>query len=145
MSANVVFFVLTARNLLKTEKDTRMAGNQKKGAERFKIYVNLFIVMGITWIAEALSIHLGPKELWFVTDVINSLQGFFIFLLFTLRQNTRKTIRRHMSGTKLGRSCTCCWPADVADSAPSSRKTGSSSMPSNGSKTSSRKVADTPN
>ena len=32
--------------------------------DRFKIYVNLFIVMGITWIAEALSMHIGPKKLW---------------------------------------------------------------------------------
>ena len=34
MTANLVFFVLTAKNLLQTERDTRMAGKQKKGTER---------------------------------------------------------------------------------------------------------------
>ena len=34
MTANLVFFVLTAKNLFQTEKDTRLAGRQKKGIER---------------------------------------------------------------------------------------------------------------
>ncbi|XP_043234625.1 G-protein coupled receptor Mth2-like [Amphibalanus amphitrite] len=126
MTANLGFFVLTAKNLLQTEKDTRMAGRQKRGTERFKIYVNLFVVMGITWIAEALSIHLGPKEIWLVTDVFNALQGFFIFLLFTLRQNTRSTIRRHFASSTLGR---CCCKVTRLVPGLSSRKTTSSSAP----------------
>ena len=35
MFANFTFFVLTAKNLLQTEKDTRLAGRQKKGTERY--------------------------------------------------------------------------------------------------------------
>ena len=35
MTANLGFFVLTAKNLLQTEKDTRLAGRQKKGTERY--------------------------------------------------------------------------------------------------------------
>ena len=38
MTANFVFFVLTAKNLLQTEKDTRMAGRQKKGTERWVLF-----------------------------------------------------------------------------------------------------------
>ena len=34
MTANLVFFLLTTKNLLQTEKDSRMAGRQKKGMER---------------------------------------------------------------------------------------------------------------
>ncbi|KAF0300801.1 G-protein coupled receptor Mth2 [Amphibalanus amphitrite] len=128
MTANLVFFVLTAKNLLQTEKDTRMAGRQKKGIEKFKIYVNLFIVMGVAWIAEALSIHLGPKEVWIITDVFNALQGFFIFILFTLRQNTRNTIRRHFASSPL---CGRCCPSSVhLPGFSSSRKTASTSVPS---------------
>ncbi|XP_037094717.1 G-protein coupled receptor Mth2-like [Pollicipes pollicipes] len=108
MTSNLVLFVLTARSLFRSEQDTQMVRKKKTGVERLKIYVNLFIVMGIAWITEALSTYLGPKYLWYITDVINSLQGFFIFLLFTMRGRTRKIIRRHLDSWGCCRWWRCC-------------------------------------
>ena len=61
-----------------------------------------------------------------VTDVFNALQGFFIFLLFTLRQNTRNTIRKHFASSTLGR---CCCKVTSLVPGLSSRKTTSSLAP----------------
>ena len=43
MTANLGFFVLTAKNLLQTEKDTRLAGRQKKGTERYLTIPSLYL------------------------------------------------------------------------------------------------------
>ena len=43
MTANLGFFVLTAKNLLQTEKDTRLAGRQKKGTERYLTIAYLYL------------------------------------------------------------------------------------------------------
>lgn len=38
--------------------------------------------MGVSWGADVLSWAAGgPKELWYLTDIINTLQGLFIFIV----------------------------------------------------------------
>lgn len=47
-----------------------------------KVCLKLVVVMGVTWIADVLSwIIGGPHSAWFFTDLINALQGVFIFLV----------------------------------------------------------------
>lgn len=44
--------------------------------------MKLVVVMGVTWISEVLSWVIGgPQEVWYLTDVINCLQGVFIFIV----------------------------------------------------------------
>ncbi|KAF4522508.1 hypothetical protein B566_EDAN002593 [Ephemera danica] len=60
----------------------------------FKLYFKLFLVMGLSWTFEIIS-WLGkmagaPAWTWYLTDSINCLQGFFIFVLcvwFTKSRN----------------------------------------------------------
>ncbi|KAF0303440.1 G-protein coupled receptor Mth2 [Amphibalanus amphitrite] len=97
MTANLLFFLVTACNLRRGEKNAERVRSRKRGIERFKIYVHLFVVMGVSWIAEGLSKHFGPSNLWLVADLFNSLQGVLIFLLLVLRGGTRRALRRQVA------------------------------------------------
>lgn len=50
-----------------------------------RICIKLVIVMGVTWIADfvswAHSVWYGDFGIWIVTDLINALQGVFIFFV----------------------------------------------------------------
>jgi len=51
--------------------------------------------MGINWLMEIVSWSVGgPDYIWYVTDVINSLQGLIIFLLFVLEPRARSCVWR---------------------------------------------------
>ena len=47
-----------------------------------RVCMKLVVVMGVSWIADVLSWAVGgPQELWYLTDLINCLQGLFIFIV----------------------------------------------------------------
>lgn len=61
--------------------------------------VKLFIVMGITWICEIISNylniflpHLLEYKFFLVFDIINCLQGVFIFALFIMKERVYKAL-----------------------------------------------------
>lgn len=44
--------------------------------------MKLVIVMGVTWVADVVSWAVGgPRYLWIIFDLINALQGVFIFIV----------------------------------------------------------------
>lgn len=44
--------------------------------------MKLVVVMGVTWVADVASwVFGGPDYIWLVTDLINALQGVFIFIV----------------------------------------------------------------
>ncbi|XP_066952176.1 uncharacterized protein [Macrobrachium rosenbergii] len=57
------------------------------------LYVKLFMVMGITWLAEVISWQEKTCEAWIITDIINSLQGVSIFIIFICKRNLLKKVR----------------------------------------------------
>jgi hypothetical protein len=64
------------------------------------VYCKIVFVMGIPWLFEILSsLFPDPRELWIVTDVINSLQGLFIFIIFVLNRKVLMGL-----GAKFGNS-----------------------------------------
>ncbi|KAK7019782.1 hypothetical protein SK128_015383 [Halocaridina rubra] len=65
-----------------------------KNFEEFKTKFSLMTLMCICWIAEILSWKIPPIEIWAFTDVLNSLQGFFIFVIFLSYRKNRKTLKR---------------------------------------------------
>ncbi|KAF4517033.1 hypothetical protein B566_EDAN004653 [Ephemera danica] len=97
---NLFFFISTTVKSLRLKRETSML---KKDSEsrthnddkiRFKLYFKLFLVTGLSWTFEIISGlgHLAgaPAWTWYLTDSINSLQGFFIFVLcvwFTKSRN----------------------------------------------------------
>lgn len=54
------------------------------------LYLKLFIVMGVNWLAEIISwaveSEVTSKSLWYVTDIGNALQGVLIFLIFVCKK-----------------------------------------------------------
>ncbi|XP_076064027.1 putative G-protein coupled receptor Mth-like 3 [Oratosquilla oratoria] len=52
----------------------------------------LFAVMSICWVTEVISWQVKPYEIWIVTDLFNSLQGFFIALIFLRSAKKRQVV-----------------------------------------------------
>jgi hypothetical protein len=60
---------------------------------RFRMCLFLFFVMGINWVMEIVSWFVGgPEYIWYVTDVINTLQGVIIFLIFVCEPRIRSCV-----------------------------------------------------
>ncbi|XP_037073391.1 uncharacterized protein LOC119094436 [Pollicipes pollicipes] len=104
--ANVVLFVMSAINIYKN-----MDGAQKldddgehKGKSRLKMCFKVFFVMGITWVFEVLQFFINDStEIWILFDILNMLQGFFIFVAVVLSdKRVRQKLMERLS--QLG-----CW------------------------------------
>nr|QPB73588.1 GPCR4 [Penaeus japonicus] len=91
--ANIIFFCQVAYILVMAQNDPILQRTRQQNRERMWLYVKLFLVMGITWIAEVISWQEGTCEAWVFTDVINSLQGFSIFIIFICKKNMLRKIR----------------------------------------------------
>ncbi|KAK0074736.1 hypothetical protein PV325_007866 [Microctonus aethiopoides] len=77
--------------------------NGKKGLENYfeniaalgRVCLKLVIVMGVTWIADVISwVVGGPKYLWYFTDLLNALQGLFIFIVVGWQPQIRANLKR---------------------------------------------------
>ncbi|XP_073972402.1 G-protein coupled receptor Mth2-like isoform X7 [Rhodnius prolixus] len=101
--ANMVLFGVTAYRIWSTSRETAALNrgdsrrhSDKQENERFKLYVKLFLVMGINWAAELISFIVGegvPHYLWYVTDLTNTLQGVFIFIIFVWKRRVRFALK----------------------------------------------------
>lgn len=69
-----------------------------------RVCMKLVIVMGITWIIDVISWAIGgPHYIWLVTDVINALQGLFIFMVVCIQPQ----VRWKLESTKKERNLRC--------------------------------------
>ncbi|XP_045608848.2 uncharacterized protein [Procambarus clarkii] len=98
--ADLVFFILTVRSLLVTVQQSHKGTVQKQTRQRLRLCFKLFLVMGISWLAEIISFQLGPSTVWYISDVFNCFQGFIIFLIFILKPKILEAVR--------ARLCGCC-------------------------------------
>ncbi|XP_071542012.1 uncharacterized protein [Panulirus ornatus] len=98
--ADLVFFVLTVRSLLVTVQQSHKGTVQKQARQRLRLCFKLFLVMGISWMAEIISFQMGPSTVWYISDVFNCFQGFIIFLIFILKPKILEAVR--------ARLCGCC-------------------------------------
>ncbi|GFT12821.1 g-protein coupled receptor Mth2 [Nephila pilipes] len=91
--SNTVFFVMSAfiikNNTMKNTSD------QLKQTARlnFFLYVRLGFMMGLTRLICIIAILSNERIFWIIFDVLRSLQGLFIFLLFTCSRRVFKYIR----------------------------------------------------
>ncbi|KAJ8726274.1 hypothetical protein PYW07_000972 [Mythimna separata] len=104
---NFVLWVLTARHCarVKSEVHRLQAGSVGDRAKRrFRVdrakYVltgKLWVVMGAGWISELLSTLVSqPWWLWTIIDLINELQGVFIFLILVIKPKLYYLIRKRL-------------------------------------------------
>ncbi|CAL4082263.1 unnamed protein product, partial [Meganyctiphanes norvegica] len=64
-----------------------------------RYYVCLVSVSAFWWITEGLAIQIGPPELWSLAEIINSLHGLIVTIIFFLNPNKRRLILQRF---------TCC-------------------------------------
>ncbi|XP_042208084.1 uncharacterized protein LOC121856551 isoform X1 [Homarus americanus] len=100
LMADLLFFILTVRSLLVTVQQSHKGTVQKQTRQRLRLCFKLFLVMGISWLAEIISFQLGPSTVWYISDVFNCFQGFIIFLIFILKPKILEAVR--------ARLCGCC-------------------------------------
>ncbi|XP_043188233.1 G-protein coupled receptor Mth2-like [Amphibalanus amphitrite] len=104
--ANVVLFIMSAFNIYKTMGGAQKldADGEHKGKNRLIMCFKLFFVMGITWVFEVLQFFINQNEsYWIIFDMINMLQGLFIFIAVVLSE---KRVRQKLT-EKLGELG--CW------------------------------------
>ncbi|XP_045108581.1 uncharacterized protein LOC123503143 isoform X2 [Portunus trituberculatus] len=93
--ANILLFCQVAYILIMAQNDPILQRTRQQNRERMWLYIKLFVVMGLTWITEVISWQEGSCEPWIISDVINALQGFSIFLIFICKRNMLKRIRNN--------------------------------------------------
>lgn len=113
ISTNIIFFLLTARNIRNTQKElenqTSEANHQihvrklESGKAMFEVFLRLFLSMGVSWVSRPIT-YFFWSNFWihdFFKALISS-HGFFIFSLYILKPNIYMMIRkrlRQLNGT----------------------------------------------
>ncbi|XP_069958613.1 probable G-protein coupled receptor Mth-like 11 isoform X2 [Cherax quadricarinatus] len=64
----------------------------------FKQQFSLLVLMSTCWFTEILSWKIPPPQMWTVTDIMNTLQGFFIFVIFLANASKRKQLKKKYPG-----------------------------------------------
>ncbi|XP_055382136.1 probable G-protein coupled receptor Mth-like 10 isoform X3 [Condylostylus longicornis] len=99
---NITMFILTWRNIKAVSYElSRVMDKRNLKSERnqeiffrFHIFLRLFVIMGVSWVAEIASYFVGQQyqHFFYVTDFFNVMQGLLIFILFVLKNDTKKLI-----------------------------------------------------
>ncbi|GFT12819.1 g-protein coupled receptor Mth2 [Nephila pilipes] len=95
--SNTVFFVMSA--FIIKNNTMKNASDQLKQTARlnFFLYVRLGFLMGLTRLVCIIALLSNERIVWTIFDVLQSLQGVFIFLLFTCSRRVFKYIRNKIS------------------------------------------------
>ncbi|XP_075220891.1 G-protein coupled receptor Mth2-like isoform X2 [Lycorma delicatula] len=100
LSSNLIFFMMTTIKICKISKETKVLNHgeskrhQEHERQRFLLYVKLFIVMGMNWITELMSFFYPDlKNLWYITDASNTLQGVLIFVIFVWKRRILRLLK----------------------------------------------------
>lgn len=101
ISINIVFYSITAYKIYRVQQETSFNdGESKRHAknevekERFFLYVRLFVIMGISWIAEVISWYFEASVIFYVVSILNCMQGFIIFMIFVWKSKVYKMMVR---------------------------------------------------
>ncbi|XP_062548957.1 probable G-protein coupled receptor Mth-like 1 isoform X1 [Armigeres subalbatus] len=113
---NLLLFASTARQLtcglwkrddVKSTTERRgLVSSPSYSAALGRVCMKLVVVMGVTWVADVASwVFGGPDYIWLVTDLINALQGVFIFIVVGCQPQVWSAMKR-LWNSKTGRSFT---------------------------------------
>ncbi|XP_034173230.2 putative G-protein coupled receptor Mth-like 2 [Osmia lignaria lignaria] len=115
LTSNVVFFILTSERCSKVKAEIRRVADpsdprsKRFHADKTKFIMNvkLFIVMGISWIAEIISSFVNQytnytwqEQVFYATDALNCLQGVLIFLLFVMKKRVYHALMKRLGFEK---------------------------------------------
>ncbi|CRK90996.1 CLUMA_CG004684, isoform A [Clunio marinus] len=95
LCVNVMLFLSTARQLTcgLWKRDDVKSTTERAALGR--VCLKLVIVMGVTWIVDVLSWAVGgPHYIWYFSDIVNSLQGLFIFIVVGCQPQVWSALKR---------------------------------------------------
>ena len=92
---NIIFFSLSIASLRKTFEDSNMILKTTDKNRELRVYLKLFILMGLTWAIGIIAPWADTPAVWFLFIMFNASQGMSIFFAFVfdvriLRRVTRK-------------------------------------------------------
>ncbi|XP_069669202.1 probable G-protein coupled receptor Mth-like 1 isoform X2 [Periplaneta americana] len=92
---NMLLFAATARELTCGLWKREVVKSNTERATLGRVCLKLVVVMGLTWMADVISWAVGgPHYIWYVTDLINALQGVFIFIVAGCQPQVWSAINR---------------------------------------------------
>lgn len=92
---NLILFAATAHELTCGLWKREVVKSNTERATLGRVCLKLVVVMGLTWVADVISWAVGgPHYIWYVTDLINTLQGVFIFLVAGCQPQVWSAINR---------------------------------------------------
>lgn len=95
LGINLLLFILTARELTCGLWKRELVKSTTERAALGRVCLKLVVVMGVTWITDIMSWVIGgPVYAWYVTDVINCLQGVFIFVVVGCQPQVLSAVKR---------------------------------------------------
>ncbi|XP_064122159.1 probable G-protein coupled receptor Mth-like 1 [Macrobrachium nipponense] len=68
----------------------------RKHLSLFRQRLMIFVLMAICWSTEVLSLKIPPKDAWVVTDLLNTLQGVIVFIIFLLSKQKRQLVKESL-------------------------------------------------
>ncbi|XP_052753410.1 probable G-protein coupled receptor Mth-like 1 [Galleria mellonella] len=112
---NLALFISTTRQLTCGLWRRDEVKSTSERAALGRVCAKLVVVMGVTWGADVVSWAAGgPDYVWYATDLLNALQGVFIFLVVGCQPHAWAALRRCAAA----RCCRwCCGAAAAADGA----------------------------
>lgn len=110
--ANCIFFGLTVVNMRAASSGTQIL-DKKVGRQLFHVFVKLFVVMGLTWLAEIVSMALELGPIARVTSMVNALLGVVIFLIYVCKMSTFRAMKKRFGARGVRGSSTMSTSTDV--------------------------------
>ncbi|KAK8371834.1 hypothetical protein O3P69_015712 [Scylla paramamosain] len=95
IAMNVVFFTSTAVLIAGVSRGAAMAATASASLrrQRYCSVVRLAVVMGLAWVTAILAPYLQWEPLLYLSAILTSLQGVFIFLAFTCKATVLQEVR----------------------------------------------------
>ncbi|GFS47869.1 probable G-protein coupled receptor Mth-like 1 [Trichonephila inaurata madagascariensis] len=91
LAANCIFFVLTARTIVRVRNATTILAANRH-TKRFRLCMKLVLIMGLVWIAEFIPWLTGIYYLYAVAGLLNCLHGVYLFLIFACKRRILKQV-----------------------------------------------------
>ncbi|XP_022188007.2 LOW QUALITY PROTEIN: probable G-protein coupled receptor Mth-like 1 [Nilaparvata lugens] len=92
---NLTLFGATARELTCGLWKTEVVKSNTERATLGRVCLKLVVVMGVTWVADIISWFVGgPTYVWYLTDLINALQGVLIFAVVGCQPQVWAAVKR---------------------------------------------------
>ncbi|GBP93265.1 Probable G-protein coupled receptor Mth-like 1 [Eumeta japonica] len=126
LCVNLALFASTTRQLTcgLWRRDDLKSTSERAALGR--VCAKLVVVMGVTWAADVVSWAVGgPEYVWYVTDLLNALQGVFIFIVVGCQPQVWASVKRWSV-------VRACWRRDGAGASAAAPLHSSSQLPSCG-------------